>query len=311
MHFFHSLANGHLSADGCVASIGNFDGVHLGHQSLIERLKEVSKARGVPSLLMMFEPQPLEFFQPSKAPVRLFSLRDKLLAMKQQGIDYVLCVPFNQAFSQLSAEEFIGHILVDKLKLKHLVIGDDFKFGYKRSGDFQTLKHAGEKFGFTVEDTNTLNLNGDRISSTRIRQALADNQLEQANTLLGRAYSMNGRVMKGRQLARQLNSPTANINIKRNSLPISGVFAVEVLHQETQQCFNGVANLGVKPTVTDQPEPSLEVHLFDFSGNLYNQHLDVRFLKKLRDEKKFNHIDELKAAIATDQQSARHYFNQP
>lgn len=309
MHFFRSLAQIDSTFGGCVASIGNFDGLHLGHQALIERLKSVAKQHNLPSLLMMFEPQPLEFFQGNQAPVRLFGLRDKLLAMRSQQVDYVLCIRFNQGFSQLSANEFIQNMLVDRLKLKHLIIGDDFRFGHNREGDFQTLIQAGKRLGFEVEDTHTLNLDGARISSTRIRRALADNQLDESAALLGRQYSMSGRVVKGRQLARTLNSPTANVDIKRTRLPISGVFAVKALHQETQQVFQGVANLGIKPTVTNQPEPSLEVHLFDFSGNLYHQHLDVHFLKKLRDEKKFNQIDDLKQAIAQDQHAARQFFN--
>lgn len=309
MQFFRSLNRVDSSLTGCVASIGNFDGVHLGHQALIAGLKQVASKQGVPSLLMVFEPQPLEFFQAHKAPVRLSSLRDKLLALKQQGIDYVLCVRFNQSFSKLGANEFIEQFLVNKLNVQHLIIGDDFKFGYERKGDFQTLQQAGTNFGFSVEDTSTFNLDNERVSSTRIRQVLANNQLKEANRLLGGAYSMSGRVVEGRKLARQLGSPTANVDIKRTGLPITGVFAVKVLHQESNTYFNGVANLGVKPTVTDKPEPSLEVHLFDFSGNLYNQHLQVSFLQKLRDEKKFNHLDELKAAIKQDQINARQFFN--
>lgn len=308
MHFFRSLSRVDSSLTGCVASIGNFDGVHLGHQALIARLKQVASKQGVPSLLMVFEPQPLEFFQADKAPTRLFSLRDKLLAIKQKGIDYVLCVRFNQSFSELSANEFIEQFLVNKLNVQHLIIGDDFKFGYERKGDFQTLQQAGNSFGFSVEDTSTFNLDNERVSSTRIRQALANSQLKEVSTLLGRPYSMSGRVTEGRKLARTLNSPTANVDIKRTGLPITGVFAVKVLHQESNTYFNGVANLGIKPTVTDKPEPSLEVHLFDFSGNLYNQHLQVSFVQKLRDERKFNNLDELKAAIKQDQINARQFF---
>ncbi len=310
MQFLRSLANVPADFAGCAVSIGNFDALHLGHQGLIERLQQVAKAQAVPSLLMLFEPQPLEFFQGSHAPVRLAGLRDKLLAISaSKQIDYVLCVPFNQALSKLSATQFIEQVLWQKLRLQHLIIGDDFKFGYQRKGNFDTLKQAGLKFGFKVEDTKTISWQHERVSSTRIRQALANNQLDLVTQLLNRPYSMSGRVMYGRQLARTLNSPTANIAIRRSRLPITGVFAVDVYHQESRQSFKGVANLGVKPTVTTVPEPSLEVHLFDFSGNLYHQHLQVSFLHKLRDEQKFNNINELKIAIARDQAQARDFFN--
>lgn len=310
MQFLRSLAKIPADFSGCVASIGNFDALHLGHQALIERLRQAAQAQSAPSLLMLFEPQPLEFLQAQNAPVRLANLRDKLLAIKaSKKIDYVLCVPFNQTFSQLTAEQFIQQILYQNLQLKHLIIGDDFKFGHQRKGNFDSLKQAGLKLGFSVEDTHTICLEKQRVSSTRVRQALASNQLDLVTQLLNRPYSMSGRVMYGRQLARTLNSPTANIAIRRTRLPISGVFAVEVYHQESRQSFQGVANLGVKPTVTAVPEPSLEVHLFDFSGNLYHQHLQVNFLHKLRDEQKFNNINELKIAIAQDQAQARAFFN--
>ena len=308
MRLLRGLHNIPADFQGCAATIGNFDGLHSGHQGIIRALQQVSHAQQVPTLVLLFEPQPKEFFAPDAAPARLANLREKLQDLAAQGVDYVLCLPFNQALRSMSADAFIQEILVKALRIRHLIVGDDFRFGCDRSGDYQALKHAGAIAGFTVEDTPTLELDSERVSSTRIRSELNANNLSRVAHLLGRPYRMSGRVIYGRQLGRLLDTPTANIMVRRSKLPVSGVFAVKASIEESGAVFNGVANLGVKPTVSGDAKPSLEVHLFDFADNLYHRHLTVEFLHKIRDEKKFSGIDELRAAIENDKQAARHYF---
>lgn len=305
MHFIRGLHNIPQSFSGCVATIGNFDGIHLGHQTIINALKTVAKRKDLPTLVMLFEPQPKEFFNPDKAPARLTNLREKLQTLKNYGVDYVLCLPFNQAFRALTAELFIEEVLVNSLHIKHLIVGDDFQFGANRNGNFATLQQAGERHQFKVEDTNTVCQSHERISSTRVREALATGNLLEAKKLLGRTFVMNGRVGFGRQLGRSINSPTANVLVKRKHLPLTGVFAVKVKNEDNNAHLLGVASIGIKPTVTEVPEPSLEVHLFDFNDNLYHQHLTVEFVEKIRDEQKFSGLEELKAAIAADKLAAK------
>jgi len=294
--------------DGCVATIGNFDGLHLGHRRILEALKEASERHMRPTLVILFEPQPKEFFAPEHAPARLASFRDKFLDLADAGVDYLLCLPFNEALRSMSADAFIRTILVDALKVHHLIVGDDFRFGCDRSGDYQALVSAGETFGFTVTDTPTHLIDEERVSSTRVRGELERDLLAQAAELLGHPYRMAGRVAYGRQLGRTLDTPTANVMIKRTRLPMKGVYAVHVRVAEDGEEYIGVANLGVKPTVAGTPEPSLEVHLFGFKGDLYGQHLTVSFMQKIRDEMKFDGLDALKAAIDSDKQAARAYF---
>lgn len=308
MHLLRGLHNIPADFHGCAATIGNFDGLHLGHQGIIQALKAVSREQNVPTLVMLFEPQPKEFFAPDVAPARLANLREKLQDLAGQGVDYVLCLPFNQALRSMSAEAFIQQVLVNALGIRHLIVGDDFRFGCDRSGDYHALARAGDEQGFTVQDTPTLELDSERVSSTRIRSELTANNLSRVAHLLGRPYRMSGRVIFGRQLGRQLNTPTANIMVRRRKLPVSGVFAVRVTLEENGGVWHGVANLGVKPTVSGDAQPSLEVHVFDFDGNLYHRHLTVEFLHKIRDEQKFAGIDELRAAIENDKQAARQYF---
>lgn len=298
---------------GCVATIGNFDGVHLGHQAILKSLKDVAALKGVPTLVMMFEPQPKEFFAPEAAPARLANMREKFQDLKEYGVDYVLCLPFNQNLRSMSAADFIQTILVDALKIQHLIVGDDFRFGCDRKGDYQLLQQAGAQSGFSVQDTPTLELDGERVSSTRVRSELACNNLSRVSRLLGRGYRMSGRIAYGRQLGRTIDTPTANIMIKRQKLPLNGVYAVRVLLDD-QQAERGaneyfaVANVGIKPTISGTPEPSLEVHLFGFNGDLYYQHLTVEFLHKIRDEQKFDGLDALKDAIENDKRAAKQYF---
>ncbi|MAA65192.1 MAG: bifunctional riboflavin kinase/FMN adenylyltransferase [Alteromonadaceae bacterium] len=288
--------------DGCVVTIGNFDGVHRGHQTIIDQVREQAIARGLPSVVMIFEPQPREFFQGADAPPRLTGFRQKFEALLAQGVDIVLCIRFDEQFRQYSGMGFIDDILVKGLQARHLVIGDDFRFGCDRAGDFELLKQVGPDAGFTVEKTLTVTVGAERVSSTRVRNALAAGRLDDAEGLLGRRYAISGRVVYGRQLGRQLGAPTANINLKHLAPP-RGVFVVAVTLEDGRTC-DAVANIGLRPTV-DGRRPSLEVHLFDFAGTLYGQRIRVEFRHPLRDEVKFDSIDALQAQIKQDFADAR------
>lgn len=256
--------------------------------------------------MVIFEPQPREFFSPDSAPVRLTRLREKLGLLRGQGVDVVLCLAFNRRLRELSAAEFVRQVLVDGLAVRHLEVGDDFRFGCDRSGDFAFLVNASREQGFTVEAAATVELDGVRVSSTRVRQALADGDLHLAERLLGRPFSLSGRVLHGQKLGRQLGSPTANIQLKRRKAPLNGVYLVSTL-VDGQRC-QGVANIGTRPSVNGDGRPHLEVHLLDFSGDLYGRHLQVTFHQKLRDEQRFASLEALKAAILADIAAARAYW---
>lgn len=292
---------------GCVATIGNFDGVHAGHQAILKRLRSHSARMELPGCVVIFEPQPREYFAPNAAPPRLTRLRDKLMLLEAEGVDRVLCLAFNRRLRELSAEEFVQQVLIDGLGVKHLEVGDDFRFGCDRSGDFAFLQGSGERHGFTVEAANTVAESGDRISSTRLRQVLADGDFELAERLLGRPFSISGRVMYGQQLGRTLGAPTANVQLKRLHAPLKGVFRVSAVLDEDpfKGSHQGVANIGMRPTVEGDGQPHLEVHLLDFKGNLYGRHLTVIFHEKLRDEQRFDSLDALQAAITADIAAAR------
>jgi riboflavin kinase/FMN adenylyltransferase len=322
MRLIRGLYNIPTDFSGCVATIGNFDGVHLGHQAILQQLKKQGEEHQLPTVVMMFEPQPREFFAPDQAPARLANMSEKLQDLANFGIDYVLCLPFNQKLRSMSADQFIQSILLDGLKISHLIVGDDFRFGCDRTGDYQLLQNVGSKFGFSVEDTKTFELEGRRVSSTRVRECLGANDLESVNKLLGRPYRMSGRIGYGRQLGRTIGVPTANVILQRNKLPMTGVYAVKAVEIEVAECnesqvldqvgqineWQGVANIGVKPTVAGTPEPSLEVHIFDFSDDVYGKRLSIEFCQKIREEQKFNGLDELKAAIGNDMKVARNFF---
>jgi riboflavin kinase/FMN adenylyltransferase len=293
-------------SQGCVATIGNFDGVHRGHQAILARLRERAIELGVPSCVVIFEPQPREFFGPDTAPARLTRLREKLELLAGQGVDRVLCLAFNRRLRELSAAEFVRQVLVDGLGVKHLEVGDDFRFGCDRSGDFAFLVQAGAQQGFSVEAALTVELDADRVSSTRVRQALQAGELELAERLLGRPFALTGRVLHGQKLARQLGTPTANVQLKRRQPPLRGVFLVSALVDG--QRYRGVANIGQRPTVAGDGRPHLEVHLLDFAGDLYGRRLTVIFHHKLRDEQRFASLEALKAAIDADVAAARAYW---
>lgn len=296
-----------LLARGCVATIGNFDGVHLGHQAIIEQVKDKARELGLPAVVMVFEPQPREFFQGKDAPPRLTGFRQKFHRLMEAGVDVVLCLRFDAQFRSYSAMGFIDDILINGLNVKHLVVGDDFRFGCDRAGDFKLLQAVGAQAGFTVESTRTVSWGGKRVSSTRLRNALVDNRLDEAEALLGRPYSIKGRVVYGRQLGREIGAPTANIRLKRLA-PLQGVYVVTVTLPGGQQC-DGVANIGLRPTV-DGKQPSLEVHLFGFAGTLYGQRITVTFRHPLRDEVRFDSIDALKRQIAQDFKDARAWIQE-
>jgi riboflavin kinase / FMN adenylyltransferase len=292
--------------DPVVLAIGNFDGVHLGHAALVRRLADIARGDGLVPMVLTFEPHPREFFAPALAPARLSTLREKLELLAACGAEQAMICPFNAAFAALSADAFIEQVLVRGCRVRHLIIGDDFRFGHGRSGDFALLQQAGERFGFVVEAMGSVMLDGQRVSSSAVRLALAEGDMAHAARLLGRPYIMDGQVLHGQQLGRQLGFATANLRIKHNPLPMSGVFAVEVSGLDGAP-LPGVANLGVRPTVGGT-RPLLEVHLFDFDRDIYGAHISVRFVHKLRDEQRFPNFDALKAQIAADAVAARAYF---
>lgn len=289
-----------------VLAIGNFDGVHLGHAALIRRLAEVAENSQLAPTVLTFEPHPREFFAPESAPARLTTLREKLELLGDSGVAQVMICPFSGAFAALSAEEFIEQVLVRGCQVRHLIIGDDFRFGRGRTGDFALLHEAGQRFGFTVEAMGSITVAGERVSSSAVRKALAVGDMEHAAQLLGRPYIIDGQVAHGQKLGRQLGFATANLRIKHNPLPMSGVFAVEVSGLG-ERPLPGVANLGVRPTVGGT-RPLLEVHLFDFDRDIYGAHISVRFVHKLRNEQRFPNFDALKAQIAADAAAARVFF---
>ncbi|MDC0609389.1 bifunctional riboflavin kinase/FAD synthetase [Vibrio sp.] len=296
----HNISSSH---HGCVMTIGNFDGVHLGHQAVLKQVSLKAKELGLPSVVMTFEPQPMELFAQDKAPARLTRLRDKYVQLNKLDIDRLLCVNFNRQFANLDAETFISDLLVRRLGVKFLVIGDDFCFGKGRKGGFAMLQEAGEKYDFDVVNTKSFCVESSRVSSTAIREALAHNQLSAASEMLGRDYSISGRVSHGRKLGRTIGFPTANIPLKRCVSPVSGVFVVQALGFGDTP-VGGVANIGQRPTVNGVRQ-QLEVHLFDFTGNLYGRQLEVVLLHKLRDEVKFESFDALKKQIELDAEAAR------
>jgi len=293
---------------GCVATIGNFDGIHLGHRAIIRQVTAKAKTLAVPSAVMVFEPQPREFFAPEDAPARLMTFREKVEILAELGLDRVLCVKFDQRFCSQSAREFCENILIQGMGVQHLVVGDDFRFGNDRAGDFRFLQKMGAANGFSVENTHTCEWHGERVSSTRVRECLESSDFDSASVMLCRPFFMSGRVIHGQKLGRTIGVPTANLLPKRVRTPVTGVFAVEVRGLGDVQ--QGVANLGTRPTLGGE-QVRLEVHLLDFKGDLYGKHLRVMFRHKIRDEKKFDGLDALTKAIHQDIETAKHFFAKP
>ncbi|WP_249022337.1 bifunctional riboflavin kinase/FAD synthetase [Kluyvera ascorbata] len=306
MKLIRGIHNLSQAPHGCVLTIGNFDGVHRGHQALLQGLRAEGRARGLPVVVMIFEPQPLELFAADKAPARLTRLREKLRYLAESGVDYVLCLRFDRRFAALTAQDFISELLVKRLGVQFLAVGDDFRFGAGRQGDFLLLQKAGADFGFDITSTQTFCYGGVRISSTAVRQALADDNLEQAERLLGHPFIISGRVVHGDELGRTIGFPTANLPLRRQVSPVKGVYAVEVAGLGDKP-LPGVANIGTRPTVAGMRQ-QLEVHLLDVAMDLYGRHIDVILRKKIRNEQRFASLDELKAQIARDVLTAREHF---
>lgn len=305
MQIFRGLP---FNAKPVALTVGNFDGVHLGHQALLQQLREAAYARGLHTAVVIFEPHPREFLTPQTAPARLTNLREKLQFFAQMKIDYVYVCRFNARFAQMTAVDFIK-ALHEKLAAQFVLIGDDFRFGNARTGDFALLEKIAAVQGFTVQAMHSKLFDGVRISSTAIRAALGAGQLDTAQRYLGRHYSMSGRVVHGDKVGRTLGFPTANIQVRHARLPLSGIYVVQV-HREGLGVLQGVASLGIRPTVKKNAQPVLEVHLFEFDQQIYGTHLRVEFLQKLRDEAKYPDLATLTQHIALDVQHAKEWFNQ-
>lgn len=300
----HNLKPEHRN---CAVTIGNFDGVHHGHQALLRLLSEKARENNIPSTLMSFDPLPHEYFSKSKPAPRLTSARERytLIAELDESLrpDMLLILRFGDRLAQLSAEEFVSKVLVDTLAVKAVVIGDDFRFGKGRTGDYDYLKSAGDKYGFEVLALSTHSVDNMRVSSTGIRQALLDDRLPDAERMLGKPYRICGRVAHGDKRGRTIGFPTANIRLNRPAIPLSGVYSVTMCSPELGD-VQGIANIGKRPTV-DGVRDQLEVHLFDFEKDIYGMNICVSFHHKIRDEKKFDSFELLKQQIALDCVRAR------
>ena len=288
-----------------IATVGNFDGLHLGHQEIIRYVSQRAKSEGLESAIVSFEPTPKEYFSGEKAPARIYSLRDRFTITRSLGIHHFVCLRFNASLAKMQADDFVDKILVRTLNIKKLVVGDDFKFGHNRVGDIQLLRSMGPKLGFELEDKNTIALADTRISSSLVRENLAAGKFDKVQTLLGRPFEISGRVFHGDKKGRTIGFPTANISFNRRIPPILGVFVVTA--RIGDRSWDGVANVGHRPTVKGLRD-QLEVHLFDCDEDLYGQRLTVRFLAKLRDEQKFTSLDALKHQISLDVQQAKQFF---
>lgn len=306
MELIRGLQNLRPEHHGCVATIGNFDGVHLGHQAVLGQLADKGQELGLPAVVIVFESQPLEVFKGNNAPARLTRFREKLRALARFAVDRLLCIRFNRSFSQMSAEDFIKDVLVDGLGIKYLVVGDDFRFGAGRQGDFAMLLRAGEQYGFEVASLHSFRVNGERVSSTLIREALAEGRMTDAEKMLGRPYRMCGRVAHGDKIGRTLGIPTANIYLHRKVSPVQGIYVVEVFGLKGEP-LKGVASVGNRPTVGGT-KPLLEIHIFDFDQEIYGHYLNIDFLHKIRDEAKFESLEELKQWIVDDIDKAKAWF---
>lgn len=313
MKVFRGLPNAESRAP-CALTIGNFDGVHRGHQALLARVREAATRLGLDAAVMTFEPHPREYFaqlasDPGKAPTRIANLRDKLQSLSDAGIDRVIVEHFNTQFSTLTPQDFIEKVLVEGLHVKWLMVGEDFCFGARRAGNIALLIEAGKKYGFQVETLPTVTNNGARISSSAVRSALATGDFEHAEQLLGHTYKISGHVVHGKKLGRTIGFPTMNLRVVHKRPALSGIFVVRV-HGLADQPLPGVASLGVRPTVDDSGRVLLETYIFDYAAQCYGKLVQVEFLKKLRDEEKYVDLPTLTAAIERDALDARAYFKQ-
>ncbi|HHM06139.1 MAG TPA: bifunctional riboflavin kinase/FAD synthetase [Gammaproteobacteria bacterium] len=305
MKIIRGLHNLPTAPKGTVVTIGNFDGVHLGHQAILGQLAERAAELGLPTVVVTFEPHPLEFFRPGLAPPRLTRFREKMHALTRYSVDRVVVLSFNTRLAAMPAVDFIEQVLIAGLNVRYLVVGDDFRFGHRRAGDFDMLKRTGVARGFQVAAMHSFCIDGERVSSTRIRAALGQDDLATAEKLLGRPYRMCGRVAHGDRRGRQLGFPTANIHLHRVSAPVQGVYAVEVFGLDPEP-LAGVANVGNRPTVGGM-RSQLEVHLLDFDQDIYGRYVHVDFLHKIRPEQRFAGVGELTAQIQRDVATARDF----
>ncbi|MEO8224527.1 MAG: bifunctional riboflavin kinase/FAD synthetase [Gammaproteobacteria bacterium] len=304
MHVFRRPRPGVQAVQaGCVATIGVFDGIHLGHQRILDRVQARAGELGLPSLVFSFEPTPQEVMSPAKPPARLMRLREKVLGLEELGVGYLYCPPFAPALKDLAPDEFIERLLVGTLGVRHLVVGDDFRFASGRTGNFAHLEAGGRRLGFGVEQVGSVTTGGLRVSSTAIRTALAAGDLATARALLGRHYRMVGRVSRGQQLGRELGFPTANLRLHRRASPVHGIFAVRV-HGAGDGPRDAVASVGTRPTVAGVAA-LLEVHVFDFDGDLYGRQLGVDFVARLRDEVRFADLEAMRSQMELDAAGAR------
>ena len=288
-------------------TIGSFDGVHLGHQAMLTRTVAAARALDISADVLTFEPHPREFFAPDQAPARLTSLHEKLELLAFHDIQRVQVCRFDYRFAQITAEDFIDRIICRGLNAKWVLVGEDFRFGARRAGDLTLLKQAAVRRGFAVELQPLIMIDGERVSSTAVREALAAGNVARAQRLLGRPYSISGRVVHNDQLGRKLGFPTANLLMKHNRPPLQGIYVVEV-RGVSDQPWPGVASLGVRPTIGRDLRPVLEVHLLDFDRDVYGAHLRIDFLHKLRDEEKYADVEMLKRQIACDVEQTREFF---
>jgi riboflavin kinase / FMN adenylyltransferase len=304
MELIRGLHNLRPRHRGCVATIGAFDGVHLGHQAVIRHLLDKARELDLPSVVIVFEPLPREYLAPLDAPARLMSFREKFRALAALGVDRVLRIRFNAELRSQSAQTFVDEVFVAGLGVRYVVLGDDFRFGNDRQGDLRFIREQGERYDYEAVPTPTVTIDGERVSSTRVRSALEAGDFALAEALLSRPYSIAGKVVYGRQLGRQLGVPTANMELHRLRAPLSGVYVVSVRGAGLVDA-PGVANVGTRPTIGDSIKANLEVHLLDRDCKLYGRHIEVTFLHKLREEQKFDSIPQLREQIGRDIFAAR------
>ncbi len=304
MELIRGLHNVRARHRGSAVTIGNFDGVHRGHRAMIERLRRQAAALGVPATVVTFEPQPTEWLFPDRAPPRLTGLREKLRRLAGTGVDAVLVLRFDRHLAALEPEAFAGELIGERLGARYVLVGDDFRFGHKRRGDLRLLQSAGERYGYRAEPMETVTCPGqERISSTRIREALRAGRFEEASRLLGEPYRVPGRVVGGDAMGRRLGWPTANLRLSPHRTPLDGIYAGWV-HGVGERPWPAAISVGVRPTV-DGRQTVFEAHLIDFEGDLYGRPLVVEPVARLRDEVRFEGLDELAAQIGEDVRAAR------
>ncbi|MDY1547230.1 bifunctional riboflavin kinase/FAD synthetase [Luteibacter sahnii] len=293
-----------LAPEGSVVAIGAFDGLHLGHQAILAEVRRRAAERGLAPAVITFEPLPRAFFSAEPVP-RLSGVREKAEGMSAAGIRELLSLRFDTSLTQMSAEDFVRQVIVARLAAREVWVGEDFRFGHRRAGDFALLQRIGAEYGFTAHAVPAVIVDGERVSSSRVRTLLAESRFADATTLLGRPFVIDGHVEHGQQLGRTLGYPTANVHLRERVSPVRGIFAVRIGIGDGPCSWPGVASLGVRPTVNEVSEPLLEAHLFDFSGDLYGQRIGVEFVRKLRDEEKFADLDALTTQMRQDEIDAR------